>query len=222
MTAVNNGPLVWSHLEESFRSLYGGCVIAGGSVRDWEHDQTIKPKDFDVFVPVDDDFDFDIRFWSLPFDGKRYAPKKSHYSGASDWHEVLGVGYCNVPDVPSVVNVIGRSREKIADPSLLMQDFDHSLCQFWWDGKRVLRTAAARESMETGQIKSFRDGDPRTSTRITELKYRQGYDRYLPKLTGLKPRKLNLPPMWGSGSDLLYPGQTTTLQNYAQRFANLI
>lgn len=173
-----NGPKVWKALSDVITPVYGAAVIAGGSPRDYVVHRNIKPKDFDIFVPVASELDLESAIPDLNIDRlKLLEPGKTYPLSPN----IVGVLEGYTRDTNLKVNIIGKRPEAIADPNLLMADFDHSLCQFWVNPANhteVFRTEAADLSLRTGVVEIYGD-DRRTKTRLNDLTSRaKSYGRF--------------------------------------------
>lgn len=185
-TAVN-GPLVWNSILERLRFLYPSVILAGGAVRDWAVDKTIKPKDIDLFISAPDPVEFEMSLFDLVnvpgFEKARFL-----YPSFEEYHSYNHDA--NKPDDgPPVVavmegidnqtglryNVIGKRASIMTRPEVLASTFDHSLAQFWFDGDvNVRMTDAAQATLDNGKIELFIDS-PRTRDRLNDLLRRPGY-----------------------------------------------
>jgi len=183
-----NGPAVWDKLLKTINaSAYPKAVVAGGAVRDWFHDESIAPRDIDVFVAVDNEFEFDIAYHGLPWADKRQmtAADSASYTVVDSEEfssNILG-GVIEIIDHDNVlkINIIGKRREAIEDVSGgLISDFDHTLCEFWWDGEKVCRSQDAYAAFTTKriEIKPHAVGKERTRQRLKALTSRSAYKAY--------------------------------------------
>lgn len=173
-----NGPKVWKALHDVVAPVYGAAVIAGGSPRDYVVHHNIKPKDFDIFVPVADELALESAIPDLNFHRLQLMEPGKTYPLSPN---IIGVLAGYTWDTNLKINIIGKRPEAIADPNLLMADFDHSLCQFWVnpvDHKEVFRTEAADLTLRTGVVEIYGD-DRRTKTHLTNLTGRaKSYERF--------------------------------------------
>lgn len=163
-----NGPKVWKALSDAITPVYGAAVIAGGSPRDYVVHRNIKPKDFDIFVPVTNELDLESAIPDLNIYGLRLLEPGKTYPLSPN---IIGVLEGYTYDTGLKVNIIGKRPEAIADPNLLMADSDHSLCQFWVNpvnNIEVFRTEAADLSLRTGVVEIYSD-DRRTRMRLNSL-----------------------------------------------------
>lgn len=198
MVAPNNGPILWSKIALRLREVYPSLVVAGGAVRDFAVDKMIEPKDVDIFVPAESSLDFEMSILGARqisgFQNCEFMDPMGGSYNLSDKPDLgppcLGVveGYFFLDSATYVkYNIVGKRAELIADPRRLIDTFDHSLCQFWWDGDvSVLRTAAAAKTLETGVVELFQDSE-RTRQRLEVLCQRKPYRRF--SWPGMRVRK---------------------------------
>jgi len=183
-----NGPAVWDKLLKTVTSsAYPKAVVAGGAVRDWFHDESITPRDIDVFVAVDNEFEFDIAYHGLPWRKKKQltAADSASYTVADSEEftsNILG-GVIEIIDYDDnlKINIIGKRSEAIEDvPGGLLSDFDHTLCEFWWDGEKVCRSQDAYAAFQSKriEIKPHAVGKERTRQRLKSLTSRSAYKAY--------------------------------------------
>lgn len=184
-------PEIWADLTNRLKPIYGSLIIAGGSVRDSIVIGPSAPfKDVDIFVPCPSELDLEMTVPALNAtfgpasaflmepDSDKYGPEneilKSNVIGVVEmWVDDGADGY--------VVNIIAKEPEKIADPSLLLADFDHSLCRAFVDPVtgQAVATEEFAKSLDTGLITVYHKDSERTTKRIDNLLTRDGYrDRF--------------------------------------------
>jgi hypothetical protein len=155
-----NGPSVWKRLSNLLSPVYDNqLLIAGGSPRDWVVNKQIRPKDIDIFVPVESEFDLELTIPDIndlgQFDDVHLMQGPSSYVNMSGQNnpDIVGVLSCSFNGYLPI-NVIGKREEAIADPLVLMSDFDHSLCRIWVDPKTFepVLTEEAQKTLDTGEI----------------------------------------------------------------------
>jgi hypothetical protein len=178
-----NGPKLWDPLLESISAVYGSAVVAGGAVRDWAVHKNINPRDVDVFVPAADELDLEMGIKALKESFvaiKLLEPDKSEY-GPQELINANVVGVLEMFDYRGVMsvklNIIGKSFD-VYDSDRLFADFDHSLCNFSYNGVDVVSHADAKETLDTSLIKVYTPTD-RTRKRLEALtKRNKSYERF--------------------------------------------
>lgn len=190
-----NGPQVWERFYNLLTPIYGPCLIAGGSPRDWTINKNLYPKDIDVFVAAEDEFNLELTIPDLRDAGFTEPYLKqgdTDYQGRIEFESNVVAVIEGFLDGYHTLNVIGKKPETMADPSKLMADFDHSLCRAWVDPKsfEVQLTPEFQKTLDTGIITLYNSGKEdreRTMRRINRM-FKRGasYDRF--SIEGEPPR----------------------------------
>ena len=178
-----NGPKLWDPLLESISAVYGSAVVAGGAVRDWAVHKNINPRDVDVFVPAADELDLEMGIEKLKasFVGIKLMESNNVEYGPTEFIDGNVVGVLELfsrnVNLGGKLNVIGKSFD-VYDSDRLFADFDHSLCNFSYNGADVVSHADAKETLDTSVIKVYTPTD-RTRKRLEALtKRNKSYERF--------------------------------------------
>jgi hypothetical protein len=175
-----NGAKLWKPIVDALLPVYGSVLVAGGAPRDYVIHKSIQPRDVDIFVPAENEFEFETTLPNLPDDFMRMRIMEPNpfneptYRMEGEGGNIVGVmegRFLPRHGTATKINIIGKDPEKIADPQLLMADFDHSLCQFWANPNNldeVFRTEAAKLTLTTGVVEVFKP-EARTDRRLDDL-----------------------------------------------------
>lgn len=198
---VLNGPVVWDLLLAQLKPLFPNIILAGGAVRDYHViGDKLGPKDFDFFVPVEEELELEFKLEELKAIADEARWLEPGMKGAEDYETDENGEIVLSPNLRGVieawielplkegdpfpqhccVNIIGKRPEAVADPTELFSDFDHSLCRAAYRDGEIVASPEFTKSLDTSVIERYND-DERTTTRINNLYGTGNYDRFFPE-----------------------------------------
>lgn len=173
-----NGPKLWLPLLTEVKRVYGSAVVAGGACRDWAVNKNINPRDIDIFVQAESELDFEMLLSTVALPGAEAFPRMrligpddmSYPTGEQNANNIIAValGHFGFERESRPINIIAKTYDP-SDTARLFKDFDHSLCQFAYDGDvSLVSTDAAKETLDTKAIAVLNECD-RTYERLRNL-----------------------------------------------------
>lgn len=136
-------PVNWQVVLKKVQEVFPGACIAGGALRDLDHERHVK--DVDIFCPVSEESFVDVesideKYYSMLVEKFPLITLKAVSTyGRSDLQRQIYAVY-NVTDDTGMVYeiIIIVAKDEVA----IIEMFDLSICQIGYDGQLIYRTKA--------------------------------------------------------------------------------
>lgn len=171
---IRNGPVIYKKVLELIKPIFPKAIIAGGACRDfYRKDNSYVPKDIDVFVDVEDELSFEMKYYELKdhpiFAAKyraAYGECKTYYGedNTENSMKIMGIFNCHPIDFGNNarIEIIGKNFEGNFNYQSLIDTFDFDICKTYYDEEQneIVRSPEFIEALKNrviGPVKSFND-----------------------------------------------------------------
>lgn len=172
---IRNGPVIYREVLELIKPIFPKAIIAGGACRDfYRKDNSYVPKDIDVFVDVEDELSFEMKYYELkdhPIFAAKYRTNYGKHMSEYDIKDntensmkIVGLFNCHPIDFinNARIEIIGKNFEGNFNYQSLIDTFDFDICKTYYDEEQneIVRSPEFIEALKNrviGPVKSVND-----------------------------------------------------------------